>query len=131
MTDASDGFDPRQWLSTITYAEIHSLVIGAGILFLAALADSAAFFFVFIAILYGVFRLGGTDGEDDDGEEESPVQLRQKYMDQIGREFHYYLGGGLAGERIGAYAFYRVHDHWPTYYEEIPEVVETLFGGLI
>lgn len=123
--DADEGFDPRRWASRLTYAEIHAAAIGAGLLFLAALANSEAVFFLYLGVAIDVLR----DPAESDGE--TSLRFAGKLRRQIHREFPYYVGGGVAGDRLGAGAYWLVHDRWPTYYEEIPQVVEALLGGIV
>lgn len=140
MSSADSPFDPRIWLATLTYAEIHAFVIGAGFLFLAAFSNSVAFFVFYAVTIYAVLRLGGSgsDGgprpedEPPDSEQELPdVGLNEKYQKQIGTELPYYLGGGFIGDRLGASALWVVSGKWPTYYEEIPQVIDALLGGMV
>lgn len=45
---------------------------------------------------------------------------------QIRREPHYYVGGGIIGDRLGAVLYYWMHGSWPTIYEDLPERVDIL-----
>lgn len=47
-------------------------------------------------------------------------------MRQIRREPHYYIGGGIIGDRLGASLHFLLYEEWPTIYSDLPGIVEIL-----
>lgn len=141
--DASDGFDPRRWLTSLTYEEIHAIVPGVAIFCLSAVAASVALLSSGLALLlwawgirispYRDTRTGDrktiAELEDVAADESSDGKLSgmvAKYLVQIRHEPHYFTAGAVAGDGLGRLGHYWLFGTWPTHYEKLPEIIEAL-----
>lgn len=128
--EADDTFGVREWINDLSYAEIHSAAIGAGLTFGAAIGESPtvlAFSLAIAACALGIRCTNrGKDGDcdHDDG------RLSGKLRGQIHRETPYYLGGMVVGDRIGWLAYRYLFESGPAHYEELPEIIRMIATGL-
>lgn len=153
--DTSEGFDLSTWLSLWSYEKFHSIGIGAGLAFLAAVSASAYLLGAYLAILFWALGIRGSpfrstrtgDKCDEDGDAEhhdAPGDLEEvvaersddhgsgmhaQLLAEIRRKPHYYGIGGLLGDRFGYGVYYLIHGVGPEHYEHLPDVVRLLLGG--
>lgn len=133
--DPGSGFDPRRWVSNITYEEIHAFQIGAVIFALAAIADSPHILAVGLSILLWALGIRSSPyRKTRDGEKKSQQKkssgMAKKLLGQIRRETHYYAAGAVAGDRAGWIAYQWLFNTAPDHYEQIPEIVRMLTAGV-
>lgn len=136
--DAAEEADPKRWLSALTYEEIHALQIGASLGFLAAAASSPYIFYVALSVLLWALgircsphrRTSTGDSKQCDHEQREGSGMSRKFLGQIRRETHYYIGGLIIGDRVGWYAHQWLFDTAPNHYDKLPEIIRMLTGGL-
>lgn len=139
--DATDRADPLAWFKTLTYAEIHAFQIGAALTLLAAAAASPTVLGAYLAIALWALGLRGsprrstrTGSKKSESAASEPTDgtrgsgLAQKFLVQIRAEVHYFLVGGIVGDRVGATAHYVWFGTFPDHYEQLPEIVRALVG---
>lgn len=136
VQDASESFDLRKWVRTISYEKIHATAYGAFLLFVAAMASSAYVLAGFVSIALwalGVrsspFRYTVSGDPKFDGEQE--LKPHKKIFKEIRHKPHYFLGGGVVGEGIGRLAYYVVHGSQPDHWAQLPEIVSRLMLGVM
>lgn len=94
----SDRVDVRSWVTDLTYAEIHAFIWGFALAGVATLAQSEVFGALFVGLL--LYAFGGRTAAKRD----SKVDLQtvpEQVSNQIRRQPHYYIAGGMVGVIVG------------------------------
>lgn len=128
--DADDTFGVREWITDLSYAEIHAAAIGGALTFGAAIGESTTVLAFSLAIAACALGVRCTNrGEDGQCEHDENGPLNEKLRSQIHRETPYYLGGMVVGDRLGWLAHRLLFESGPNHYHELPEIIRMVVAG--
>lgn len=137
----------RGFFRNFTWEKGHALTYGATLLFLAAAAASVYVFAGFVAIVLWALGIRSSpyrhshtgdkkrdpiEGDLHELDPETAVEyieslpVHRKVLLEIRHKPHYFIGGGVVGDRLGYVFHYLVHGVPPDHYSDIPEIVSML-----
>ena len=136
--DTSGSFSVDEWLALWSYEKIHATIYGFVYAFLAATLSSGYILSVGAAVLLWALGIRSSPHRVTKTGDKKPEHVKERTRDgkayglsaqllaEIRHKPHYFLGGAVAGDRVGWLVHYWLYGVGPDHYEKIPQIAEAI-----